>query len=496
MSTDALQNGAADAAHVLPLSRKRKRASQVLDSTTPECHATLTAAADVITAELKLQRKADYNKEWFAKKRARMTAEEHEQQQAVKRASAAARRMKRVQQAKNGSPEEMEQAVKQLAMKRERDREYEARRRARWTQEEHEANKARQRERAAERRAKRTVEEHELKKASDRARAAAFTDEQKNVRKQRMKQWHVDHRDEIRAANREAYSRLSQEEKLKLHERDAKNQAAAAAAIDTLKNTQLGGRCCHPDCPEPGWNCEIDHRWPKGNAELGIAGKLRGFASCKSTKAVREEVQRNTQSEGEGKGAIHLDLRCVEHHRDRTFQRKRVKALHATNQQKLDVINAWKIKHSTGCNGGCWQCGKRISNEHPPFHFDADHLDPTIKTIAVGRMVNAPCTMSDVMAELAKCRLMCCNCHRAWTHVQRNWRHASKAKEYLEIKRSQRSIAAVNADGPQRTLPNTCQTQDLQSCDQPIGPVDDMELKDVHTQNLQRGSVTSDEQLI
>jgi len=64
--------------------------------------------------------------------------------------------------------------------------------------------------------------------------------------------------------------------------------------------------------------------------------------------------------------------------------------------------------------GRCVDCGF----EGPPFMFDFDHRDPEQKLFALsGQMTNW--TKAERDAEAEKCDLVCANCHRRRTHLQR-----------------------------------------------------------------------------
>jgi len=57
-------------------------------------------------------------------------------------------------------------------------------------------------------------------------------------------------------------------------------------------------------------------------------------------------------------------------------------------------------------NKPCSDCG----NEHPYFVMDMDHLDPRTKKFDLGNPWNH--TEEAVKAEIAKCEVVCANCHR------------------------------------------------------------------------------------
>ena len=57
----------------------------------------------------------------------------------------------------------------------------------------------------------------------------------------------------------------------------------------------------------------------------------------------------------------------------------------------------------------------------PPECMDFDHRDPTQKTRAVSAMVATVQAKATILAEIAKCDLICANCHRIRTARQLNW---------------------------------------------------------------------------
>lgn len=63
-------------------------------------------------------------------------------------------------------------------------------------------------------------------------------------------------------------------------------------------------------------------------------------------------------------------------------------------------------------NAPCQDCGGRF----PPECMDFDHRDPTQKKWTVSKMLGA--SISNIRTEVAKCDLVCANCHRI-----RTWRH-------------------------------------------------------------------------
>jgi ribosomal protein L35 len=74
-----------------------------------------------------------------------------------------------------------------------------------------------------------------------------------------------------------------------------------------------------------------------------------------------------------------------------------------TKKLKRQALSEWKMAV------GCMDCGYA---EHPAA-LDFDHRDPAAKAYGVGRMVTNGWAV--IMAEIAKCDVVCANCHRIRT---------------------------------------------------------------------------------
>lgn len=69
----------------------------------------------------------------------------------------------------------------------------------------------------------------------------------------------------------------------------------------------------------------------------------------------------------------------------------------------------------------CKDCG----NKFPAICMDFDHLDGSAKVADVSKMVNDKRPWAEVFAEIAKCDLVCANCHRIRTQKRTEARRAS-----------------------------------------------------------------------
>ncbi len=80
-----------------------------------------------------------------------------------------------------------------------------------------------------------------------------------------------------------------------------------------------------------------------------------------------------------------------------------------SNKKIRDRNCKWvrKLKEETPCA----DCDKK----YPYYVMDFDHLDPSTKYMCVGRLIR---TYSEKLlrTEIAKCELVCSNCHRERTH--------------------------------------------------------------------------------
>ena len=78
-------------------------------------------------------------------------------------------------------------------------------------------------------------------------------------------------------------------------------------------------------------------------------------------------------------------------------------------QHKVDFVRDYKLAH------GCVDCGYR---EHH-YALEFDHLPGMGKVADVASMVAHAFSLEDIKAEIAKCEVVCSNCHRVRTFLRK-----------------------------------------------------------------------------
>lgn len=70
----------------------------------------------------------------------------------------------------------------------------------------------------------------------------------------------------------------------------------------------------------------------------------------------------------------------------------------------------------------------RYLEEHPcacgeadPRVLEFDHIDPSTKLEDVSELVSKSYSLQTIKDEISKCRVMCANCHRRHTYIQRGF---------------------------------------------------------------------------
>lgn len=80
--------------------------------------------------------------------------------------------------------------------------------------------------------------------------------------------------------------------------------------------------------------------------------------------------------------------------------------------REANIARVREIKETTPCA----DCGRY----YPFYVMDFDHLDGEQKTAEIARMLHGSWAWASIEAEIAKCELVCSNCHRSRTYFRAN----------------------------------------------------------------------------
>lgn len=122
---------------------------------------------------------------------------------------------------------------------------------------------------------------------------------------------------------------------------------------------------------------------------------------CKESKVASEFHKSSDRKDG-------LQNHCKEC--KRIYDRKRYKEdpakviAEVQGRQTVKKEILWDIK----LRSGCVDCGYK---EHPEA-LDFDHLPDSIKEFDISRAVYAGISLERILLEVAKCEVVCSNCHR------------------------------------------------------------------------------------
>jgi hypothetical protein len=182
-------------------------------------------------------------------------------------------------------------------------------------------------------------------------------------------------------------------------ERVTRRQAATTAFLRELRNVpcaDCGGRF-------EGHQMDFDHRNPSEKA----------FNLCSGRAALKSREQLLAE-------AAKCDVVCANCHRlrTRTHHRERLRTRSRSTSPRIesqrtrwryhaDILDQLRSVPCANCGGRFAQCA-----------MDFDHRDPATKTRAVTRMISNA-GLARILAEVAKCDIVCANCHRLRTFRRR-----------------------------------------------------------------------------
>ena len=137
--------------------------------------------------------------------------------------------------------------------------------------------------------------------------------------------------------------------------------------------------------------CSKCQRWKPHTSEFWIpdARKPSGFrAICKICRNTYQKVSRAAQASQQGRKYTQRD--------------------EYTKRQKKAMVAA--LKGATPCA----DCNRN----YPAVCMDFDHRPGENKMGQIAQMLNMTFTWRDILEEMAKCDLVCANCHRIRTHAR------------------------------------------------------------------------------
>ncbi len=136
-----------------------------------------------------------------------------------------------------------------------------------------------------------------------------------------------------------------------------------------------------------------------------IAMKKRCY-KCKDEKLLKCFSKNSSKKDG-------LSSQCRDCHKEMRrihYEKNKSKIIEQVGIQK-EKVREW---FNSLKNKPCKDCGKT----YPPYVMDFDHLDSEEKEFQLGQALNWG--KEKVLKEIAKCELVCANCHRERTHNRSN----------------------------------------------------------------------------
>lgn len=192
------------------------------------------------------------------------------------------------------------------------------------------------------------------------------------------------------------------------------SRCRAVKPLDAFhRGSAADGRCNY--CK----SCQSGHgrlRRARARELLVVSSEDRICTKCKVTKPADSfDVSHNPNSNGRAFAC--KECRAARYRAEKAknpdYYNRMLRNNRAIKRAKLADIKAER---------GCCVCGER----HPAC-LEFDHCDPTQKVREVGKMADNACSWESIMAEVAKCDVLCSNCHRKRHYNERTDRRAATA---------------------------------------------------------------------
>lgn len=98
-------------------------------------------------------------------------------------------------------------------------------------------------------------------------------------------------------------------------------------------------------------------------------------------------------------------LKALWHQRNKERRRVAIRLRRSAKRQYVQDLKEGK---------SCLDCGI----EYPPYVYDFDHLPEFEKSFPLSSTGMRDKTLDQIIAEVAKCELVCANCHRHRTYMR------------------------------------------------------------------------------
>jgi formate-dependent nitrite reductase cytochrome c552 subunit len=216
-------------------------------------------------------------------------------------------------------------------------------------------------------------------------------------------------------------------------ERVTRRQAATTAFLRELREvpcTDCGGRFA-------GHQMDFDHRDPNE----------KSFDMCSSRAALKNRTQLLAE-------AAKCDVVCANCHRLRSRRRHR-EWLRSRTPSDAPRTEAHRLRwryHAEVLDQlrsvPCADCGGRFAQ----CSMDFDHRDPSTKVMRVTLMVGRA-GIDRILAEVAKCDIVCANCHRLRTFERRRSEGTAHAGVAQLVERQVSNLDVAGSNPAARSTP-------------------------------------------
>jgi hypothetical protein len=201
----------------------------------------------------------------------------------------------------------------------------------------------------------------------------------------------------------------------------------AEALVAFRHSISVDGHCAYKDlatgeytCRITARDCDLHHRAPKEIYPVdGLPRKKKTLSHCSTYTQLLHEIERNTAEDG----TLLLDLLCPKHHAEITFTGD---SMNGERKRRWMAVALIKIATRVCQYENCSHPEDECTMPAHSFFFHYDHFFTAndrdvpedkrrIEMISVMIAYGNLYTMEDILAEIAKCRLVHADCHRIIT---------------------------------------------------------------------------------